>query len=167
MAVKQVESQTSSETITVSEDSKADQAAKAIRKYALGTAGAGLIPLPLADVAIIAGVQLKLIHALCKIYDVKFTKDLGKSAVASLIGGLASHGASGGLLGSFIKSVPGVGTVLGVATVPVIAGASTYALGQVFRQHFESGGTFLDFDPEATRAYFSEQFEKSKAVVTN
>lgn len=163
---KPTEPQTSSEAIDVAEDSSADQgnqADKVIRKYAIGTAGAGLIPLPVADVAIIAGIQLKLIHSLCKIYDVKFSKDLGKSAIASLTGGLASHGAAAGVLGSSIKSIPAVGTALGVATVPAIASASTYALGQVFRQHFESGGTFLNFDPEATKAYFNEEYEKSRA----
>ena len=172
MATKQPEAtaaadpQTPSGTDNAAGDSNVDRGIKVdkvIRKYAMGTAGAGLIPLPVADVAVIAGIQLKLIHSLCKIYGVKFSKNLGKSAIASLTGGLASHGAAAGVLGSSIKSIPAVGTALGVATVPAIASASTYALGQVFRQHFESGGTFLNFDPEATKAYFNENYEKSQS----
>jgi len=49
--------------------------------------------------------------------------------------------------------------------LPAVAGASTYAVGQVFIQHFESGGTFLDFDPEKVKGYFAEQFEKGKLAV--
>ena len=29
-------------------------------------------------------------------------------------------------------------------------------MGKVFIQHFESGGTFLDFDPDKVRSYFSK-----------
>ena len=48
--------------------------------------------------------------------------------------------------------------------MPALAGASTYAVGKVFVQHFESGGTFLNFDPEDVRDYYAEQFEKGKAA---
>ena len=51
--------------------------------------------------------------------------------------------------------------------MPAAAGASTYAVGQVFIQHFESGGTFLDFDPDKVKAYFAEQVEKGKLVVAD
>ena len=36
-----------------------------------------------------------------------------------------------------------IGQSTGAITMPVIAGASTYAIYKVFVQHFESGGTFL------------------------
>ena len=51
-----------------------------------------------------------------------------------------------------------------MVTVPIFAGASTYAVGKVFHQHFASGGTFLDFDAEKTRGYFSQLFEQGKKV---
>jgi lipoate-protein ligase A len=47
-----------------------------------------------------------------------------------------------------------------------IGGAATYAIGRVFIQHFESGGTFLDFNPEKVREYFKEQFERGKGVAS-
>jgi len=37
----------------------------------------------------------------------------------------------------------------------------------VFVQHFESGGTFLDLDPDKVKSYFSEQFAKGKKVVAD
>ena len=50
--------------------------------------------------------------------------------------------------------------------MPVFAGASTYAIGKVFIQHFESGGTFLDFEPAKVRAYFSQQFDKGRDLAS-
>ena len=46
----------------------------------------------------------------------------------------------------------------------VRSGASTYALGQVFKKHFAVGGTFLDFDTDRFQRYYDEQFEKGKTV---
>ena len=53
---------------------------------------------------------------------------------------------------------------MGGATVSALAGASTYALGEVFKKHFESGGTILDFDPERLKKYYEQKFEKGKTV---
>ena len=61
--------------------------------------------------------------------------------------------------------IPGLGSIIGGITVSVFAGASTYALGEVFKKHFSSGGTILDFDPERLRKLYKEQFEKGKKVV--
>jgi hypothetical protein len=44
------------------------------------------------------------------------------------------------------------------------ASASTYAVGRVFIQHFESGGTFLDFDPDKVRAHFEAEFKKAQTA---
>ena len=38
----------------------------------------------------------------------------------------------------------------------VAGAASTWAVGQVFTQHFETGGTFLTFDPERMKAHYAE-----------
>jgi hypothetical protein len=61
--------------------------------------------------------------------------------------------------------IPGVGSIVGGVTVSAFAGASTYALGEVFKMHFSKGGTILDFDPDRLRKYYKEKFEKGKKVV--
>jgi len=48
--------------------------------------------------------------------------------------------------------------------MPVVSGAFTYAIGKVFIQHFASGETFLTFDPEKVRDYYTEMFEEGKKV---
>jgi hypothetical protein len=46
----------------------------------------------------------------------------------------------------------------------LLAGASSYALGEVFKKHFSTGGTFLDFDPKRLKKLYNEKFEKGKKV---
>jgi hypothetical protein len=50
-------------------------------------------------------------------------------------------------------------------TLTVFAGAVTYAIGKVFEQHFESGGTFLDFKAEQYKTYFAQMYQEGKDVV--
>src|SRR5690606_15888195 len=83
----------------------------------------------------------------------------GKALITALTGSsLARIGARA------IKFIPGVGSVLGGVTLAVLSGASTYALGEVFKRHFETGGTFLDFDVERLKKYYNEKFEKGKEM---
>ena len=130
--------------------------------YALG---AGLIPLPLIDVAAISGVQMKLIAELSTLYGVPFAANQAKAVVAALLGGAGSLSLAAGLLGSLAKLVPGAGYVLGAGAVPLTAGALTYAVGHVFRAHFESGGTLLSFDAAAAKALFLEKVEEGRATL--
>ena len=131
-----------------------------IRNHVIWSMGAGLIPVLVADIFAVSALQLDMIRQICKVYDVDFQETQGKAIVTSLTSStLARVGA-----GSVIKLIPGVGSLLGGATVSVFAGASTYALGEVFKKHFESGGTILDFDPSRLRKYYMEGFEKGKKV---
>jgi uncharacterized protein (DUF697 family) len=131
------------------------------------SAGAGLIPIPWVDLTAIAGVQLKVLAELSKIYDVPFRKNCGKAAIASLTSFLLPHAMAFGAVGSLIKLIPIVGTVPGAVWQSMISGAYTWALGNVFIQHFESGGTFLDFDGEKVREYFQAQFEEGRKMAAS
>jgi len=59
-----------------------------------------------------------------------------------------------------------VATVSGMVSMAALGGAGTYAVGKVFIEHFESGGTFLSFDPDKVREKFKALFEKGKEFVT-
>ncbi|OQX27299.1 MAG: hypothetical protein BWK80_05885 [Desulfobacteraceae bacterium IS3] len=144
--------------------SKADTAYKIVKKYMLGAAAAGLIPFPLIDMAALAGIQLKMLHSLSKIYDVEFSENIGKSLIASLLGGGIPLSFSFNIAG-WLKAAPFYGFIGGILGTSVFGGASTYAIGKVFVQHFESGGTLLTFDPEKMRAYYTREFEKGKEEI--
>ena len=121
--------------------------------------GAGFIPVPIADFFAVGAIQLDMIRQLCKVYDINFKETEGKAIITALTGsGLARLGARA------IKVIPGIGSVLGGVTLAVLSGGSTYALGEVFKKHFETGGTFLDFDPARLKKFYDEKFEKGKQM---
>ena len=85
-----------------------------ILRHALASAGMGLIPLPLVDLAAITGINLKMLKDLAEVYGVPFRPELARSAVASLVAT-----AGGGLLliaGAYVRLVS-------LAMVPVLLGA--------------------------------------------
>ncbi len=136
------------------------QADNIIRNHVIWSMGAGFIPVLIADIFAVSALQLDMIRQMCRVYDVDFQETQGKAVVTSLTSTtLARLGA-----GSVVKLIPGLGSMLGGATVSAFAGASTFALGEVFKKHFESGGTILDFDPDRLRKYYKEKFEKGKTV---
>ncbi|MCP4693219.1 MAG: DUF697 domain-containing protein [Desulfobacterales bacterium] len=140
---------------------KREQAENIIKNHVLGSVGIGLIPVPLVDMLALTGVQLNMLRRLAKAYKIPFLKDKGKHMIASLLGGFFSVHAAAPLTG-LVKIVPVVGQVAGVLSMPAAAGATTYAMGKVFIQHFESGGTFLNFDPEKVREYFREMYQEGE-----
>ena len=134
-----------------------------IKNYLLGSMGVGLVPYPIVDFLALTALQLAMIKKLSNIYGFEFSKDLGKSFIGSLVGSgtplLLYKPAM-----SLIKLIPVVGQAIGMVTMPVIAGASTYALGKVFIKHYEAGGTFFNFDPERMKQYYKDKFKEGESV---
>jgi len=131
-----------------------------IRNHVIWSMGAGMIPILIADIFAVSALQLDMIKQLCKVYDIDYQETQGKALVTSLTSStLARIGAR-----SLIKLIPGLG-ILGGVPVAIFAGASTYALGEVFKRHFETGGTILDFDVDRVKKFYQEKFEKGKTVV--
>jgi uncharacterized protein (DUF697 family) len=142
---------------TVTDRSK--KANSIIKNHMIWSMGAGFIPVPIVDFFAVSAIQLDMIRQLCKIYDLDFKETEGKAFITALTGaGLARLGARA------VKFIPGIGSVIGGVTLAVLSGGSTYALGEVFKKHFETGGTFLDFDPGRLRKYYNEKFEKGKQL---
>jgi uncharacterized protein (DUF697 family) len=148
------------------EASKSDRqplALEVVKRHVMYAAAVGLVPVPIVNAAGVAGVAIKLVRDLAKLYEVPFRQDRIKSIVSALVGGALSMELGLGSAG-LVKGLPLVGGALSVAAMPVFAGATTYAIGKVFIQHFESGGTFLDFEPEKVKQYFKDQFRQGKAA---
>lgn len=127
-----------------------------VKKYALFSAGAGLIPIPVADFAAITALEVKMLHDLGDLYGVPFSQEKVRPIVASIIGGYTSTRVGYGVGGSVMKGVPVIGTALGLLSVPAFGAGLTYAIGKIFIQHLASGGTFLDFNPDTVRAHFAK-----------
>lgn len=143
-----------------------EEADRIVRNYAIGSMVPSLLPVPMLDLAVVTGVQLKMLHSLAETYGVPFKEELGRSAITALLGGTVALSAAR-VVSSAVKAVPVVGSLVGAFTMPVVNGASTYAVGKVFEQHFSTGGTLLDFDPVQMRDYFQKQFEEGKKIVAD
>jgi len=140
-------------------ENKTSHANTIVKNHIIWSMGAGFIPVPIADFFAVTAIQLDMIRQLSNLYDVDFKETQGKAIITSLSGAsVARMGAQA------IKFIPGVGSVFGGVTLAVLSGASTYALGQVFKIHFDKGGTFLDFDISRIKRMYDEQFEKGKEV---
>jgi uncharacterized protein (DUF697 family) len=124
--------------------------------YAMGAAA---IPIPLADVAAVSWVQYDMIEALAERFGVDVDRERARAAVLSIAGAtLARLGAS------LVKSVPGGGWVIGGATQVLLSGASTWALGQVYCQHFESDGTLEEIDLEILRERYHAAVQRGLEI---
>ena len=141
-------------------ENNSQRAETIVRTHVLWAMGAGFIPLPVADALAVAAVQLDMIRQMSGLYGIAFAETQGKAIISSLAGSALSRLGANAL----IKAIPVVGTFIGGASMAAVSGASTYAVGQVFKRHFEVGGTFVDFDTSRFKKFYDEQFDKGKSV---
>ena len=130
-----------------------------IRNHVLLSLGAGLVPVPLLDLVAVTAVQLDMCRQLSNNYDVEFKEELGKSVISALAGtAVARYGAS------LVKTIPGIGSILGGISMSALSGGTTYAIGQVFKRHFGGGGDLFNVDLDRAKEIFDEELEKGKKV---
>jgi len=159
------------ETVTTI-DVAVDPVARALRvekiakNHILASLGVGLVPIPIADIVGVLAINLDLIRKVSHEYNVPFNQERGKAILTSLLGGLFPV-AVGGTVISLLKFVPFIGQTAGAVALPVLAGGATYAVNKVFVQHFEAGGTILDFDAAKVKESFASYFRVGKGVAAD
>jgi len=121
-------------------------ARKLVKRFSLWSGVAGLLPVPVVDLAAVTGVQIQMLRRLSQLYGVPFSENRGKAIVAGLAGTAVPASSSLGAA-SLLKAVPLLGMTVAALTMPALSVGATYAIGMAFIQHFESGGTLLDFEP--------------------
>ncbi|MGQ4808636.1 Magnetosome membrane protein 22 [Candidatus Entotheonellaceae bacterium PAL068K] len=145
-------------------ETKASRANIIIKNYMLGALGVGIVPFPIVDMVALSGIQLKMLHSLANLYSVEFSSHIGKALITSLLGGGITASFSSNIV-NLVKNVPLYGQFIDVIFRSFSSAASTYAIGKLFVQHFESGSTFLTFDPQKVRDYYAQQFEKGEEEI--
>lgn len=125
----------------------------------------GFIPVPLLDIVAISAVQLDLVKQLCHFYKEDYDEQRGKAIVMALTGSAMSR-ITGYSARAVLKTVPIVGWVLGGAAMSLFAASSTYAIGQVFKEHLDTGGTLHNLNPDAFRQFYMQQLDKGKDMVS-
>ena len=133
-----------------------ETASKLVDRFAVWAGVAGLIPLPFVDVLAVGGLQLQMLRRVSQLYDVQFSENRGKALIASLAGTMIPV-TSGMGAASALKGVPLLGMVASAFVMPVLSAGATYAIGKAFVQHFESGGTLLDFNPPDYKEFIKAQ----------
>jgi len=144
-----------------------DEALAIVNRNMYWSMGIGLIPVPWLDWIGIAGFQIRMLKQLADLYEIPFSQNRVRNILVPLIGGLGSVFLGNWLSRSFLKSIPIVNGIIGITSTSLSAGALSYAIGKVFIQHFESGGTFLTFDPQKVRNYFRQQYEEGYKLSSN
>jgi len=141
-------------------DARRDEvASQLVDRLALWSGAAGLIPVPVVDLAAVGGVQLYMLRRLAEIYGVPFSENRGKSVLASLAGAVIPF-TTATTVGGLAKFFPVIGTAIGQLTMAGVSAPATWVIGKVFIQHFASGGTLLDFNPPDYREFIKAQREK-------
>lgn len=105
--------------------------AKIIRNSTLLSLAAGLEPVPLVDIPILLGTQIRLVLRIAAIYGEPLTASRAREVVATITAGLTLRYVAE----QAAKLVPFGGDLISGA----IAAAGTWALGQVMTEYFESG----------------------------
>jgi uncharacterized protein (DUF697 family) len=133
-------------------------ASKLVDRFAIWSGVAGLVPLPVVDVLAVGGLQVQMLRRLSQIYNVEFSENRGKAVIAALAGCMIPA-TSGMGAASALKAVPVVNILAAGFVMPVLSAGATFAIGKAFIQHFESGGTLLDFNPPDYREFVKAQKE--------
>jgi uncharacterized protein (DUF697 family) len=148
----------SADATEMSPERRRAMAVKLVERFSLWSGAAGLIPVPIVDLAAVGGVQIQMLRRISQIYGVPFTENRGKSIIAGLAGSMIPASSAMGAA-SLIKGVPLVGALISVLAMPALSAGATYAIGMAFIEHFASGGTLLDFSARDYREFMKAQKE--------
>jgi uncharacterized protein (DUF697 family) len=113
-------------------------AGKIVERHRTYAAVGGLVPVPVANIASVTAINLRMVQQLSVLYQVPFQRDRARAAIVSLIGGAAPSGFGMATSSALMWIVPG-GMFVGLGVSALSAGALTRAIGQVFVESFENG----------------------------
>jgi len=118
---------------------------KIIRQHALMASATGLIPFAGLDVAVVTAVQTRLVGELARAYRIAFDRHQVRIVLYALMTGVFSRAVALGAHRLF-NSFSHFGKWADPLTNAAAAGFFTVAAGEIYRRHFEAGGTLDDFD---------------------
>lgn len=135
------------------------EANSVIKRYALFGTGAGLIPVIGLDVLGVAAARVRMIQEIADIYNVPF--NLEKVAIVATVSSALPR-----LLTESLKAVLGEDHMLGGFTDNLaraaLSGFFTAEMGEVYKLHFQNGGTIDDIGMQDYLNYLSEQINSGK-----
>jgi uncharacterized protein (DUF697 family) len=119
------------------------QAHAIVERHATYSAAGGIIPLPIANVASVMAIIVRMVKMLSNLYGVPFERDRARAVVVGMAGGATPTGL-GAITSSTLYYLVPASAVIGLAVSSVAAVACTRSIGRTFVEHFESGATLGD-----------------------
>ena len=119
------------------------QAHAIVERHATYSAAGGIIPLPIANVASVMAIIVRMVKMLSNLYGVPFERDRARALVVGMAGGATPTGL-GAITSSTLYYLVPASAVIGLAVSSVAAVACTRSIGRTFVEHFESGATLGD-----------------------
>lgn len=98
---------------------KRDMARPVVAAASAAAAGAAAVPIPVADAVVLAPIQLTMMGRISAIYELELTTMLSATALAQLGAQISGQA----LARSFVKLVPGVGSVVNSSVAFALTGA--------------------------------------------
>jgi uncharacterized protein (DUF697 family) len=118
-------------------------ARRIVERHAAYSAVGGIIPVPIANVASITAVIVRMVKVLSDLYGVPFQRDRARAMVVGLMGGAMPTGLAAVTASTLVYIVPG-SNLIGLAVSSIAAIACTRGIGRIFIEHFESGAALND-----------------------
>ena len=146
----------------MSNQAKIKKGNQVIKQHVMLSMGAGLVPVPLVDMAAVTAIQMDMLRQLSNLFGVEYSQNSGKILATALTGGSLSK-----LMAMGVKIIPGIGSWFGGVSMSLISGASTYAVGKVVLDHLCSGGNLFTFDPDAAKPQYDRFFKEGKEKVAD
>jgi uncharacterized protein (DUF697 family) len=125
-----------------------------VHRYTMISAAAGVLTVPVLDVAALGVVHIALIKNITEYYGAEFSEHtarniligVGVSLVPGTIGSVLSRKA--------LQILPFVTPGLGLAAMSACSAGVSYSLGAAFVRHYESGGTLDGFNLDRLHGTF-------------
>jgi uncharacterized protein (DUF697 family) len=111
-----------------------------VERHAVYSGFGGIIPIPVANIATITAIIVRMVKALSSLYGVPFQRDRARAIVIGLMGGTMPTGLAVATSSTLVYIIPASG-VIGLAVSSLAAVACTRSIGRIFVEHFESGET--------------------------
>ncbi len=165
MSEEEEETYNKDDVVALLLDRRQVEAQSIIKNHVILAMVTGMIPIPILDAVSLVNTQFTMLQRLSMLYEIPFT-EFKKSLLISLTAGaLPVVGVVG--MSSFLKVIPGIGSLAGSASVSISGGTITYAVGRVFIQHFEQGGDFENLDMDAAKSHLKQELETGKQFASS
>ena len=117
-------------------------AQRVIERHGAYAALGGLAPVPIANIASVAGIIIRMVKQLSELYGIPFERDRTRSFVVGILAGAVPTGFGNAAASTLGYLVPGA-SLVGLGISALTAGALTRSVGLIFIESFERQGVAL------------------------